>query len=815
MKYLKEDNDFYHFSNGGKVVKVAKKGVGKDFIKKYNQGGVVDLPKVTNPTKVTIKKKNPFDPSIELPTVRWPKTVDEGPQPVDDREKRSLGQKIKDDYDQSVNMIKGGMNGVRKLLEREEEMEGEGYYDGGMIQPARQPNSVDDLERFADQQGLDETDKRFLRSIYGQESNYGKNTATSSAGARGPMQIIPKTFNSLKKQGLISQQADINNLSDNKLAAVALYRQLKNDPRTKGDPRLIAAAYHAGPNDIVDGKINPSAKDTNGKYTTSYADDVVKRSQGYMPMDRTTGPDSKYPLSSYENEMNKPFYMRSADQGIDPRDPLQFNPNAPATFAEVGYPNDDYYMQQATQGGPMFESALGAIGLGRENSQEQFQYVSPQGVGFNRGQSNQSVPDYQLAAGRNQDAILKAQQYGGQGRQQMPQQETYGAENPYKMLQDVERGKSGALQTQAKVDENVRLAQEKFANKQIKQQQKFLEDRNRILDESNKQIDKYVNDYSKLNLDPFRSMRDASTSRMFTGAIGLMLSGIGSALTGQPSQALMVIDRAIDRDIEAQKFNIGKGKTILDMQLQKYGNEKDAIAATEIILGTQALAEMNKAIAIAKKPEIKANLEVNMANLKLAILEKQMLLRQAGIQTKLSGAGAVRTNTPEFFGAARADEKFHEKTFVDDRDVDQYGNARVYLIRGDKSADKVRQYMPNIDDLMKNLEEIQDFQDISSRLPWTDSYASGKATYESAIKNFMTNESAKVFSTRLSELEHEMARKIIPNPTAWSINIKKKSQELMKQLENERESFLRANLVGYTKRKGLHDIEKEAGFNGR
>lgn len=123
--------------------------------------------------------------------------------------------------------------------------------------------------------------------------------------------------------------------------------------------------------------------------------------------------------------------------------------------------------------------------------------------------------------------------------------------------------------------------------------------------------------------------------------------------------------------------------------------------------------------------------------------------------------------------------------------------------------------MPNIDDLMKNLEEIQDFQDITSRLPWTDTYAGAKATYESAIKNFMTNESAKVFSTRLSELEHEMARKIIPNPTAWSINIKKKSQELMKQLENERESFLRANLVGYTKRKGLHDIEKEAGFNGR
>ena len=100
------------------------------------------------------------------------------------------------------------------------------------------------------------------RGIYGQESGSGKakTNRPNYAGARGPMQIMPGTFDWIKKLKLIPQDYDINNPKHNKEAGDALIAHYYK--KYDGDSAKVAAAYYAGPGAInKDGTINTQWRD--------------------------------------------------------------------------------------------------------------------------------------------------------------------------------------------------------------------------------------------------------------------------------------------------------------------------------------------------------------------------------------------------------------------------------------------------------------------------------------------------------------------------------------------------------------------------
>jgi len=98
--------------------------------------------------------------------------------------------------------------------------------------------------------------------VYGQESSFGKadTSKPNYAGAHGPMQIIPSTFEGLKKQGLIPQNYDINNPAHNKEAGNALIADAYK--RHGGNVDKVLAEYYAGPKAInPNGTINTEMRD--------------------------------------------------------------------------------------------------------------------------------------------------------------------------------------------------------------------------------------------------------------------------------------------------------------------------------------------------------------------------------------------------------------------------------------------------------------------------------------------------------------------------------------------------------------------------
>lgn len=112
------------------------------------------------------------------------------------------------------------------------------------------------------------------RSVYMQESGGGgKNAKTSSAGAEGGMQIMPKTFASVADQGW-----DIKDPSQNARAGIRYLAQL--DKMSGGNPALTAAGYYGGPGGMAKAKQGIAVGDPLNKAaptTLQYGQQVVAR----------------------------------------------------------------------------------------------------------------------------------------------------------------------------------------------------------------------------------------------------------------------------------------------------------------------------------------------------------------------------------------------------------------------------------------------------------------------------------------------------------------------------------------------------------
>jgi hypothetical protein len=134
-------------------------------------------------------------------------------------------------------------------------------------------------EETAEEKRQAEILKAIQRSIYGQESGYGKikTDRPNYAGAMGPMQIMPGTWNDMKKRGLIPKDFDIKNPEHNMSGGNALIADYYK--RYAGDPAKVYAAYYGGTGAInKDGTINTHWRDRKNPKAPSVGDYIAQAS---------------------------------------------------------------------------------------------------------------------------------------------------------------------------------------------------------------------------------------------------------------------------------------------------------------------------------------------------------------------------------------------------------------------------------------------------------------------------------------------------------------------------------------------------------
>lgn len=188
---------------------------------------------------------------------------------------------------------------------------------------------------------------------------------------------------------------------------------------------------------------------------------------------------------------------------------------------------------------------------------------------------------------------------------------------------------AGALGQQGKQEAQVTGQAAQDLSAQNESAQKHFND----LDQTRQQL---MSDVANGHVDPQRYLGSMSTGQKVSTAIGLILGGIGSGVTGGENPAMKFLNNQIENDIKSQETELGKKKTLLDANLHQFGNLHDAQQMTRVNMMDVASLKLKQAAAQAQDPIAKANalkasaeLDIKAAELLGPMKFKQQLLSQA------------------------------------------------------------------------------------------------------------------------------------------------------------------------------------------
>ncbi len=195
---------------------------------------------------------------------------------------------------------------------------------------------------------------------------------------------------------------------------------------------------------------------------------------------------------------------------------------------------------------------------------------------------------------------------------------------------------------QAETDAQSQLGREQTAvlDKAVQAQQNLASRMEQNLKEFDAEDQKLFKELQNSKVDPNRYVGNMTTDKKISTAIGLMLGGFGSGLTGGENPALKFLNDQINRDIDAQKHEIGKKETLLGMNMKRFGNMKDALEATSIQMGKITALKTQAAVARSTDPLAKARGMQALGEMQAQIEERQrqLALRRAA-NSLMSGTG--------------------------------------------------------------------------------------------------------------------------------------------------------------------------------
>lgn len=152
-------------------------------------------------------------------------------------------------------------------------------------------------------------------------------------------------------------------------------------------------------------------------------------------------------------------------------------------------------------------------------------------------------------------------------------------------------------------------------------------------------------------INPNQYLDNMSTKGKIFSAIGMLLSGAGSGLTGAPNLAIKFLDEQIERNIHAQRANLDKNNNVLSALNHQLGNLQDATQMYTAIEKENYANSIQQAASKFGGPEAQAKAKVlagayqmQAAQLKDAIAQRRALMQSptGGVDNEQSLAQKIR-----------------------------------------------------------------------------------------------------------------------------------------------------------------------------
>jgi hypothetical protein len=255
---------------------------------------------------------------------------------------------------------------------------------------------------------------------------------------------------------------------------------------------------------------------------------------------------------------------------------------------------------------------------------------------------------------------------------------------PFMLPEDIRSGYEKMQQgtmAQAKAHADAAIEQARLYDEQAKD----LELQQIAYRKQTEKLDSEIADLQKgiatQKIDPNRIWTNASTGNRVTAGISLLLGGLSQGLTGAKSNPAMdVINNAIDRDIDAQKAELGKKQNLLSLNLQKYGRLDQAFQATKMQIMAVTQAQINQQAAKMGSKQALAAAQVASG---------QMDVQMGMIKNQLAGESAKQARLTDPNGLTAKDLiKLDQETQA--RMV-QLPNGNYYLTGSPSDAQKVKE----------------------------------------------------------------------------------------------------------------------------
>lgn len=246
---------------------------------------------------------------------------------------------------------------------------------------------------------------------------------------------------------------------------------------------------------------------------------------------------------------------------------------------------------------------------------------------------------------------------------------------------------TGLADSQAKASQEQAKVYEQQAAQIADQQKRYQEEHTRLDVEHKQIVDAIKND----KIDPNRFLGNMNTGNKILAAISVGLSGLGAGLQGPGAKnlAMEIIQKNIDRDIEAQKMELGKKQTLLSENVKRYGDLNTATQMTQLQMNAMVQAKISQIAAKSGSAEAAARAKMGLSELGL---QAAAIKEKVAQQRALSQGNITDANVQSFPKEVR-------ETLV------KIGGKYERALDAD-SAKKAREIVGTNDAMMGNLDKL-------------------------------------------------------------------------------------------------------------
>lgn len=315
---------------------------------------------------------------------------------------------------------------------------------------------------------------------------------------------------------------------------------------------------------------------------------------------------------------------------------------------------------------------------------------------------------------------------------------------------------------------------------QYKKMKTLMDNHNANMQKIDSEIKQLTSDVTNQKIDPNRAWSNRSGANKVMASIGVLLSGIGSGLTGQGNMAMKVIDDEINRDIEAQKMELGKKENLLGINLRRYGDLQTATQAT--MLQLNGIVQGQIAAAAAKTNSQQA---MQQARLQIADLNNKSIL----LMNDLAQKEAVRQAMQSLSGPGGGDSQVQMlPEEVRNRAVKIGGKYALAI--DDNSAKEARKIVGANDAMIANLDKLMSLRQKYGSETIPGPVKQEMETIASSLQ--LAIKEAKQLGT-LDKGAERFMEKLVANPTSYGFVL---DQYKALKASQQREAMQRLKALG-------------------